>query len=152
TLGDPRPYDQVRISPDEKRAAVSEIDQKTGTYTLSIVDLTSQITARLTVDPVTVNDPVWSAGSQTVAFELLLSGKRDIYQQVSGSRGKKVLFESPDPVKWLDDWSKDGRYLLFHVPTPGKLYALSLGDAPDAGKPKLIAEMPAAIDEVHFSY
>src|SRR6185436_10923800 len=151
TVGDRRAYSQVRLSPDEKRVVAPAIDARSFAYTLYVVDLATQVTARLT-GSASVNDPVWSPDSQTIAYEGLVGGKRDFFRRRIGGSDQTVLFESPDTTKWLDDWSSDGRYVLFHVPTPGKMFALPLsGERAEPGKPMLLAEASAAVDELHFS-
>jgi hypothetical protein len=67
-----------------------------------------------------------------------------------------MVFESADSPKWLDDWSRDGKFLLFRLPLPGRLFALPLAGDPStpstsSGKPILLAETPANFDSAHFS-
>jgi hypothetical protein len=59
-----------------------------------------------------------------------------------------MVYESADDPKWADDLSRDGKYLLFHLPRPSKLYAVS----PEPGaKAMQLAESPGLIDSAHFS-
>jgi Tol biopolymer transport system component len=61
------------------------------------------------------------------------------------------IYEAPEDPKWLDDWSRDGRFLLFHVPLPnGRLYSLPV-DSGRAGTPTLLTESKVALDGAHFS-
>ena len=57
------------------------------------------------------------------------------------------VFESPDDPKWLDDWSRDGQFLLFHLPTPARLYSVPV----KGGTPTLLTESKANLDSAHFS-
>jgi eukaryotic-like serine/threonine-protein kinase len=58
------------------------------------------------------------------------------------------VYESPEDPKWLDDWSPDGRFLLFNAPQSGNLFALPLaGDR----KPVQLAHSLTRIDAAHFS-
>jgi hypothetical protein len=80
-------------------------------------------------------------------FESLPKGKRDFYRQAIGARSLTAVYESDEDPKWLDDWSADGRYALYHLPRPGKLFALSLtGPA----RPTLLAEANG-FEGAHFS-
>lgn len=65
-----------------------------------------------------------------------------------GSAEASLAFESSDNTKWVDDWSADGKFLLFHLPRPSKLYALPL-DEPRT--PLLLIETTETIDGAHFS-
>ena len=148
TLGDAGGYNQVRLSPDEKRAAVMGLDPKSSKMVLWTVDVSSNITSQLTLENSGTGDPVWSPDSQTVAFEAAPKGRRDFYQQMLGARQSRLVFESSDDPKWLDDWSPDGRYLLFHLSAPSKLYAASLsGDRTTL----LLAQTQGMFDSAHFS-
>jgi Tol biopolymer transport system component len=169
-VGDAAGYNQVRLSPDERRVVTSRMDSKAGKYDLFTLDLASNITSRLTFEDTSVNDPVWSSDSRSVSFEVARQGKRDFYQQAIGTRDVTLVFESPDDPKWIDDWSPNGpngQFLLFHVPGSRSLFALpvsgpstslpstSLG-AGGAGrggerKPLLLAQTTALIDSAHFS-
>jgi len=111
-VGDSRPYVQIRLSPDEKRVVFGQPDSRGLGNSLWTVDLTSGITSQLTVEVPAANDPVWSHDSETVAFEAAPQGSRQIYRQTIGSRSITPIFESPDDPKWLDDWSRDGPFLL----------------------------------------
>ena len=150
-VGEAAAYNQVRLSPDERRVVTSRLDSKAGKYDLYTFDLGSNITSRLTFEETGVNDPVWTADGRAVAFEMLVKGKRDFFQQAAGTREVTPIFESPDDPKWIDDWSPRGaasQFLLFHVPGLGNLYALPLsGDR----KPKVLTHTMAQIVSAHFS-
>lgn len=65
-----------------------------------------------------------------------------------GTRDATLVFESPEVLKFIDDWSPDGRFLLFHTLVPSKLYAVPLsGDR----KPVLLAQAQKTIDSPHSS-
>ena len=148
TVGDPGPHNQIRLSPDGTRVILALVDLKLSTYVLSVLDLGSGVASRMTPSGESANDAAWSPDSETVAFESRPKGRRDFYSQTVGSRSPTLMFESADDPKWLDDWSADGRYLLFHVPGPGKLFALpTFGDR----QPLPLMTATAAIDGAHFS-
>lgn len=144
TVGDTGPYIQVRLSPDEKRVVVGQSNPGHLFSGLSTLDLNTNIMSPLTVGAAT--DPVWSPDSTTVMFEIQ-KGKFDFYQQVVGTRTMTMVFESPDTRKVVDDWSRDGQFVLFHLNKPSKLYALPLS----GGQPRLLAETTETFDEAHFS-
>ncbi len=148
-VGDNRPYTQFRLSPDEKRVVFSQPDARGLGTSLWTIDLGSGVTSQLTVDVPAANDPVWSPDSETVAFEAAPKGLRQIYRQTIGSRSITPIFESPDDPKWLDDWSRDGQFLLFHLPLPnGRLFSVPVNGG---GPATLLTESKVALDGAHFS-
>jgi serine/threonine protein kinase/Tol biopolymer transport system component len=147
-VGDAQPYSQIRLSPNEQRVVFSLLASGGFSNSLWTIDLRNGVTSQLTVELSAVNDPVWSPDSESLAFESMSKGIRQFYRQAIGARSVTPIFESPDDPKWLDDWSRDGRFLLFHVPQPnGRLYALPVSGGP----PTLLTESKVALDGAHFS-
>jgi len=150
TVGEPGAYSQIRLSPDEKRVVVAVPDPRTSLMTLSVMDLATRISTPMPLES-GGNDPLWSPDSTTVMFEAIRQAKRDFFTQVVGSRGATLIFESPDDPKWLDDWSHDGRYVLFHRPQPARLFVIEMSPASGPRVPRLLVEHAGVIDSVHFS-
>lgn len=148
TAGDSGGYDQVRLSPDGKRVVVSKLNMTTARSDLWTVDFSSNVMSQLTFDRPGSNDPVWKWDSQTIAFESIATGRREFYTQLLGSQRSTPAYESAEDPKWLDDWSPDGQFLLYHLPTPSKLYALPISGEQ---KPRLLAQSNGLIDSAHFS-
>jgi serine/threonine protein kinase len=141
-------YDQLRLSPDGRHVVASRMNIRSARYELWTIDLTSGVTSQLTFDRPGSNDPVWSPDSKSIAFESIATGRREFYTQALGSQRSTPTFESAEDPKWLDDWSPDGKFLLYHLSAPSKLYALPLtGER----KPQLLAEAKALLDSAHFS-
>jgi Tol biopolymer transport system component len=58
-------------------------------------------------------NPVWSPDGAYVAYDSLRSARSGLYRKASnGAGGEDVLLE-PSGRRDLDDWSRDGRYLLY---------------------------------------
>ena len=145
TVGEPADYRQIRLSPDQKRVALSGVGSR-----LFTLDLGSRITSGLTFNDdslSSLSDPVWRPDGRALAFRAQRNGKVASYQQILGTRDVTVL-ESPDLRGGLSDWSPDGRFLLFQTPPPSELYATPLSGDP---KPVLLAKSQKAIDSPHFS-
>jgi eukaryotic-like serine/threonine-protein kinase len=105
-LGDPW------LSPDEKRLAIY-MNRGSSRPDIYIVDLTQNIFTRFTFDPSNDFNPTWSPDGSHVAFSSSRSGPYNIYsKEVGGSAEEKLLFASPD-WKFVSDWTKDGRYIVF---------------------------------------
>ena len=71
-----------------------------------------------------------------------------MFTQRVGSPTATLVFESPDDPKWIDDWSADGKFLLFHLPRPSKLFAVPMEEPRTA---KLLIDTSETIDSAHFS-
>ena len=148
-VGAPRSYYQIRLSPDGKRVAVSELDQASQNYRLSVLDLGNGVASALGSGGALENDPVWGPDSQTIGFEAIREKPgRQIYTQRVGSSSPTLVFESADDPKWVDDWSADGKFLLFHLPKPSKLFALPLAEP---RTPIKLLDTTEIIEGAHFS-
>ncbi len=61
--------------------------------------------------------PVWSPDRTKIAWGANRDGRWQILQRASnGGTGEEVLYESSDPTN-LSEWSKDGKFILFHKPS-----------------------------------
>ena len=147
TVGDGGNIYQIRLSRDGRRVAVA--DNSTGaTFRISVLDLGNGVSSRVTDESAISNDPVWSPDGQSIAYEAVRNGARQLFTHLVGSSTPTLAFESPDDPKWLDDWSADGQWLLFHRPRPSKLYAVKPGDPASL---KLLLETTQTVDGAHFS-
>jgi Tol biopolymer transport system component len=123
--GEPRFNYHVRLSPDEKHVALVRYDWQLSKFEIWTLDLATNIESRFTFDSANANRPVWSPDSRALAFDALRNGTRDLHHKAIGGLGDTVLFASDAP-KLLDDWSRDGEFLLFR--SDGHLYAIALTD------------------------
>jgi len=59
--------------------------------------------------------PVWSSDGQNVAFSSVRGGNYDIFvRQADGATPEQQLTATPQ-TELLSDWSRDGRYILYHT-------------------------------------
>jgi serine/threonine-protein kinase len=136
TVGEPGPYSQARLSPDDKRVALVRADPNSGKNDIWTLDLASNIPNRLTFDTARVNDPTWTPDGRSIAFFSRRKGKNDFYQKTLGASTDSVVFESPGNLKYPEDFSSDGRFLLWHrtnqlmaLPLTGDRTPMVLGDS-----------------------
>ena len=149
TVGQPGAYSQLRLSPDEKQVVVAARDQRTTAGTNQwVLDFGNKVLSQVTFEETNGSDALWAPDGQSLIFESLQKTKRDFYRQTIGTRTTTVVYESADDPKWLDDWSRDGKYLLFHFSPPSKLFALALESG---AKPVFLAQSQGNIDGAHFS-
>ena len=117
---------QFSISPDGKILALS----RSGDIWLS--DLSRGVTSRFTFDPAAETFPVWAPDAKRIVF---LSNRNDangIYEKkLSGETEELLLNTREAHVESIDDWSADGRFIIYTGRDPrGKtsLWALPLSN------------------------
>jgi serine/threonine protein kinase/Tol biopolymer transport system component len=143
------------LSPDGKRIAVARLNQATSQYDIWLLDWARDASTRFTFDPsVSFNgNVVWSPDGLRIAFTSNRKGNRDIFARTTGGAGEDTLRDSSDD-EWIEDWSKDGRYIAYGMnPRAGEvaadIYVLPLfGDR----KPIPVVQSPGNDDEPRFSF
>jgi serine/threonine protein kinase len=118
------------LSPDGSRAAVHRIVE--GNVDIWLVD--DVRSARLTFDAALDRYPIWSS-NERVVFDSDRTGTRSLYQKASSGAGAEDrLVESPQD-KLANDWSPDGRFLLFQSIDPQTGRDLWVLPTEGSGKP-----------------
>jgi len=144
-LGKAEPYIQLVLSPRGRHATVVLDAQGTGSD-LWDVELASGIFSRLTTHPANDSDPSWSPDERALAFTSTRTGRAAVFVKdlTSGKEDLLVPFDEPMAV---DQWTPDGRFIIFR--TFGKaVYAAALtGDR----TPRMLVDTPYVEDEVHVS-
>jgi Tol biopolymer transport system component len=73
---------------------------------------------RFTSDPATDVGPVWSPDGMRIVFASNRKGPFNLYQKPSSGAGaEESLLDTPNN-KWAQDWSQDGRFLLYGEADP----------------------------------
>ena len=111
TVGTDR-YAAVRVSPDGRHAAVSVTDQS-GYRDIWTMELARGLLSRLTHD--TANVPIWSSDGRQIAYHT--SGVTQLITVDVDGDHHVVVLESKDPV-YVNDWSPDGRFVLYTTISP----------------------------------
>ena len=102
------------MSPDGQRVVVSRTVQ--GNTDLWLLD--GARTSRFTFDPALDRFPLWSPDGTRIVFDSTRAGARDLYLKVaSGAGAEEVLLAFPQ-TKVANDWSADGRFLLYYSLDP----------------------------------
>jgi serine/threonine protein kinase len=114
--GDPMSLNSPRLSPDGKRVAFTA--EVSGNYDVWIQDLTRNLRSRLTFDPVRDIAPVWSPDGKIIVFASNRKGVTDLYRKPTDGTGTDDLLWSDGATnKTPNDWSRDGKYLLYRSQT-----------------------------------
>jgi len=163
--GDPREsvgpegdYADFRLSPDEKRLAVSLLDPKTGNGDVWIDDL-ARGRSRFTSGPTLNASVIWSPDGSRLIFRTNRKGALELYQKSAGGGGsEEPLFGGLERVNGMQtnnlvpsDWSLDARYLIFSAPTIAS-GSFDLWLFPLTGEGKPLAFLSSPSDQMHGNF
>lgn len=120
TIGAPDYFTEFDISKDQQRLAADR-GTLAGQSDIWVLDLPRGNLSRLTHRPGFTVSPVWSPDGRSIAFASSHNGHEDLFEVDSGGAGaERLLYESTGD-KYTDDWSRDGKFVLFEEePTAGK--------------------------------
>ena len=89
-----------------------------GNIDIWLADLVRNGMIRFTFDSAIDNGPVWSPDGMRIVFESTRKGPYNLYVKPSSGAGtEELLLESPNN-KFVEDWSKDGQFLLYSEADP----------------------------------
>jgi Tol biopolymer transport system component len=129
-------FSQVRLSPDESRAAVVTSDQATGGRDIWVVALADGGVTRITSHPAADWFPVWSPDGSEIVFASERRDTNTFYAVPSsgGGREREVFQTHGSGLVAPTDWSRDGRFVLFHSYPRADISVLAL-TTPDTPAP-----------------
>ena len=131
------------LSPDGRLLAVAA--REGSNLDVWVYDIDRGVRTRLSTSPEIDFRPVWSPAGDEVAFSSNRAGNSDIFlRQADGSGEAKVLLATPHP-DWVSDWSRDGKYLLYHREDPetrGDLWYLERNEDGSGWEPHPFLQTP----------
>ena len=149
-VGQPADYSNLALSPDGHTLAVGKRDLN-GLRDVWLFDLSRGTSTRLTFDPGDDFNPAWSPDGLRIVFVSDRKGHRDLWQKAASGVGQEEIVLESDADKSLEDWTRDGRYLIFNHVLPGQkreIWAMPLfGDR----KPFAVITGPGTLVEGHVS-
>jgi eukaryotic-like serine/threonine-protein kinase len=149
--GEPGMYERAfDLSLDGQKIAAVRTDPRTSQPDIWIIEWERNVSTRLTFDPALAGDVVWCPDGLRIAFNSFRKGNAVIYEKKSSGVGGEALITESAKNAWIEDWSKDGRYIAYGLGlNPTDLYVIPLfGDR----KPVSIVQSPFNKDEPHFSF
>jgi Tol biopolymer transport system component len=111
----PAEYRQPRISHDGRRVAVDIMDPQSGHSDIWIYDLARRVSTRFTFEPAVNAFPIWPPDDSRILFGSNRKGQFDLYQKMSSGTGSDEVFFAKESVKFPNDWSLDGRFVLYQT-------------------------------------
>ncbi len=147
-VGQPQRYAAVRLSPDGKDAAVS-VNDPSGNRDIWKVDLARGVQNRVTSEGKGWV-AVWSPEGQTLAYHLGAALPFLARRPANGAGQETRILESKFAV-YINDWSADGRTILYTVSSPESRYDLWLTPAGGDRKPEPYLKTPSDEFQGQFS-
>jgi serine/threonine protein kinase/Tol biopolymer transport system component len=135
TVGDEAIYEQVKLSPDGRTAAVEILDPAIGTNDIWLVDMERGLRTRFTFDKANDTYPVWSPDGESLIFASRRGTAQGIYRKSVRGTGDAELVYQSDVDVFPESWSPDGRFLAFDQSGTGSasdLWVLDLEGGPSA--------------------
>ncbi len=112
-VGTPDMYSNVVLARNGKFAAVDKTDNGTQNTDVWTYDLKNGRTKKLTFDPAIDAMPVWSPDGGQLMFSSSRQHVFDLYLRNADGVQEERLFVHSGTDVWPNDWSRDGKYLLY---------------------------------------
>jgi serine/threonine protein kinase len=113
----PADYEFPFLSRDDRRVSFEVADPQTARHDVWVLDLSTNFASRFTFDPASSHMPVWSPDGRRIAFASGRQGPWDLYEKMSNGGGQDELLLKSADQKYVTDWSRDGRFILYHAGT-----------------------------------
>ncbi len=136
TVGEPGQYNTMALSPDGTRVAFSRNDPQSagkggagaagGNTDIWLHEFSRGASTRLTFDPGLDWFAVWSPDGTRIIFSSSRDGPNNLYQKVSSGAGNEEALLKSNETKYADDWSPDGRFLVYGLGREAGLWLLPL--------------------------
>jgi eukaryotic-like serine/threonine-protein kinase len=119
TVGELGRYNFMALSPDAQRVVVSRINSQSGNSDLWLIDLASGSSTRLTFDKATgVRQAAWAPDGAKIVFLSNRDGVGGFYQKATNGAGSDELVFKGGQGLAVNQWSRDGRFLIFGMADP----------------------------------
>jgi eukaryotic-like serine/threonine-protein kinase len=115
TAGPVGSYLLARLSPDQKRIAVSRREPSGGVFDIYVYDIARGTSSRLTTSSSDVDSLAWSPDGNYIAWSSRAAAqlKSQIYKKLASGAGEvETIAQSSNPI-FVTDWSRDGKFILY---------------------------------------
>ena len=142
-VGDPGTYWGFALSPDGKRAIVA--DASITNPDLWHLDLARGVSTRFTSGPSTDREAVWASDGRRVAYRSVSGKDVALFVKDTDGAGREDMLIKSEQVMTPTDWSRDGRFLLYHANDPQT--RMDIWALPVSGDRQPIPILRTAFDE-----
>jgi Tol biopolymer transport system component len=126
------------LSPDDRNVAVHRVMQ--GNTHVWLMDFLRAAWSRFIFDTAADAYPLWSPDGTRIVFSSNRQGVLNLYQKSSNGAGAEELVRQTPNAKQSQDWSRDGRFLLYSEDDPktgSDLWVLDMKGAEHKAQPFL---------------
>jgi Tol biopolymer transport system component len=141
-VGEPGPWTQMALSPDDRQLAVQR--DTSVVSDIWLLDLVRSVSSKFATDGGN-NGPVWSPDGKVLVFRNNRRTTNEVFRKPPGG-GDAVAWKGI-PSERLEDWSRDGRYLVMGRATGGTVVVPVTGET----TPTLVTATTVTTDESQFS-
>jgi eukaryotic-like serine/threonine-protein kinase len=131
TIGPVGSYLKARLSPDQKRLALSRRDPNGVVFDLFVHDIARATNSRLTTGSSDVDSLAWSPDGNYIAWSSRQVAKSEMFRRLASGAGElEVIAQSENPIS-VTDWSSDAKSILYTDSDPvtnQNIWLLSLHD------------------------
>jgi eukaryotic-like serine/threonine-protein kinase len=118
TVGPTGLYFDPELSPDERRLAVALRDPQSQQSDIHLFDLAGGAVTRFTFDPKEDATPVWSPDGSRLIWASWRDAEVNLFQKAASGAGQDEVLWRSAYRKVADDWSTDGRFILYEERNP----------------------------------
>jgi dipeptidyl aminopeptidase/acylaminoacyl peptidase len=112
-VGAPEVYGNIFLAPNGRSVAVDKTDMESLNMDVWTYDLERGSSKRLTFDPAIDASPIWSPDGSRLVFGSNRGVGQDLYlKNADGAQEEKSIVQDKFN-KYPNDWSKDGKYILY---------------------------------------
>ena len=147
---EPGDYHEPSLSADGKKLLFSRLEGS-ALADIYLLDMARGSTTRLTFSADNEGASVFSPDESQVVFFSTRAGKNDFYRKASSGAGNDELVLSGAANRYLDSWSRDGKYLSFEE-NGGPQTKFDLWILPMTGEPKPFVYLNSDFQETHSQF
>ena len=113
TAFDAGPYGDMDLSPDGKLVAITKQDAGASAADIWVIDWEKGVPHRVTTDPGSAINPIWSPDGVRLAFTSFRKGNADVYVKNANGVGEDTPLLEGLADEMAEDWSRDGKFIAF---------------------------------------
>jgi Tol biopolymer transport system component len=146
-IGTAADFSDPALSPDGRQVALARETSDGGTSDIYLVDVARGALSRFTYRPQAEAIPVWSPDGTQIVFASNDAGYLDLFRKPASGEGDEEPILKTAGHKFPDDWSPDGRFVVYEVSDPETRFDLWL--LPMTGEPKPRVFLKTRFNEGH---